>query len=101
MTDFYHSWAPCAKAVPSFRQTTKLKNSGDTILISAVVPLVPPLRDVVREAGGDHPGNARHGFSSPLGSLLKSAWCSRKTGVLRLPVPGYATRRLALRATER
>jgi hypothetical protein len=40
------------------------QNSGDTILISAVVPPVPPLGDVVRDAEGDHPGHARHGFSS-------------------------------------
>lgn len=65
MTDFYHSWAPCAKAVPPFRQTTKLKNSGDTVLISAAAPPVPPVDDVVRDAGGDHRGNARHGFSNP------------------------------------
>ena len=100
MTDFYHSWAPCAKAVPSFRQTTKLKNSGDTILISAAVPLVPPLRDVVRDAGGGHPGNARHGLSTPR-SGPHISMSPRKTGILRLPVPGYATRRLPLRATER
>jgi hypothetical protein len=41
------------------------ENSGDTILISAAVPPVPLLGDVVWDAGGDHLGNARHGFSGP------------------------------------
>jgi hypothetical protein len=40
-------------------------NSGDTILISAVVPPVPPMGDGVRDAGLNHPDNARHGFSNP------------------------------------
>ena len=30
---------------------------------SAAVPPVPPLGDVVRDAGGDRPGNARPGFT--------------------------------------
>jgi hypothetical protein len=40
-------------------------NSGDTILISAAVPPVPLVGDMVWDAGGDHLGKARHGFSSP------------------------------------
>jgi len=38
-------------------------NSADTIFISAAVPPVPPLGDVVQDARGDRPGNARHGFT--------------------------------------
>jgi hypothetical protein len=41
------------------------QNSGDTILISAAVPPVFLLGDVMRDAGDDHLGKARHGFSSP------------------------------------
>jgi hypothetical protein len=38
-------------------QSPRLSHRGDTRLISAAVPLVPLLGDVVRDAWGDHPGN--------------------------------------------
>lgn len=43
-------------------------NSGDTILISAAVPLVSPLDDVSRDAAGD----TRHGVSRSPRPLRKS-----------------------------
>ena len=38
-------------------------NSGDAMFISAAVPPVLLLGDLVREAGVSRPGNARHGFT--------------------------------------
>jgi len=40
------------------RESNKIVNPNAILVFSAAGPPVSPLGDVVRDAGGDHPGNA-------------------------------------------